>query len=145
MAAITQDFQRSETVHDLRLTPIGVAAGVHVPKGAMAGSDVSGLAVNAADAAGLSFQGLAYRGFDNTAGPDGVIASVSERFLEADTNGAYSYPVQGAAPVVGQSALVVDNATVSADATPQNLLCGRFIKPDRARPGWWFVDHEAAF
>lgn len=142
MAAIRHSVQRSHTLHDLRLTPYGVARGELIPDGAMVCLNAQGLAVNAADDPSLVFAGMAYRGYDNSEGPDGFVGQHSERFVEVENNGPWAYDVTGPPPVAGADAFVVDNATVSADAKAYSLKAGVFTRPHTG--GQWFVDHEKA-
>ena len=141
---LTADKQRSKALHTLRLVPLPVAAGEVIFVGALVCTDATGVAVPAADAAGTVFQGVAHRGFDNSAGADGDLSGPlsQQRYCEVDQNGPYSFAVDGAAPISGDTALVVDDDTVSAAATVNSLACGRFTEPDPAQAGNWFVDVE---
>jgi len=144
MTALTSDFQRAKSIHDLRLTALPVKAGSAVYTGALTCTETaSGLAVPGSDSVGLTFQGVAHRGFDNSSGTDGVVdATNSTRYCEVDDNGPYSFPIQGSTPLAGQDAFIVDDNTVSADATVQNIRCGKFRQPDGLNTGWWLVDLE---
>lgn len=147
MPPLTKDVQRSKTLHQLRLTPVPVKAGEVIFEGALTCvQDADGLAVPGADAAGLTFVGVAYRGFDNTDGADGVVDGLSsKRYAELDNNGPWSYAVAGTAPNrAGQPVFIVDDNTVSVDATVNNVKCGETVEPDPDGSGNWLIDIEKA-
>lgn len=147
MAALVKNAQRSHKLHDLRLVALPVKAAETIFAGALVCTEpATGLAVPGADTAGLVFQGVAYRGFDNGAGADGVVTGShgSVRYCEVDQNGPWSFAVSGATPKPGQDALLVDDNTVSAGATTNSIKVGRFVEPDALQQGAWFVDVERA-
>lgn len=134
MTAITASFQRHNQVHDLQLSAYPVTAATNIPTGAIVCLNAAGTAVNGAEAAGLSFAGVAYRGYDNSAGLVGVISAsdplANARVVEVDRAGVYSFAIDGAAPVAGQIAYLVDNNTVSATAGANSIIVGTFTQPD---------------
>jgi len=146
MTALAANAQRSKALHDLSLLPLPVTAATVIYDGALTCTTAAtGLAVPAADAAGLIFQGVAHRGFDNAAGAAGVVDGLSsERYCEVDTAGPYSFAVTGDPPTPGVAAFAVDDNTVSIDPGTNNLQVGHFTEPDPDGSGDWFVDIGSA-
>lgn len=146
MTALAKNAQRSHKLHNLRLVALPVKAAETIFAGALVCTDANGLAVPGADAAALTFQGVAYRGFDNAEGANGVVdgSHGSVRYCEVEQNGPWSFAVDGATPKAGQDAFLVDDNTVSADATTNSIKVGRFVEPDALSSGAWFVDVERA-
>ncbi len=144
MAALTSNVQRSVVAgKPQRLVPLPVAAGQTIYNGALVCVDANDLAVAGIDAAGLVFMGIAYRGFDNALGSDGD-ALTKQRVAEIDVATIASYAIQGSIPKAGQRAFLVDDNTVSADPTANNVDIGIFTEPDDLQIGRWFVDHLLA-
>ena len=139
---LTGDIQRSSTTgRQTVLVALPVLGGATLYTGALICSNANGLAIPGADAAGLTFQGVAFRGMDNSGGADGVMdGPFPERTADIDTALIYSFPFQGTTPKPGDRALVVDDATCTVDATTNNIDCGRVTEPDPGKSGWWFVD-----
>jgi hypothetical protein len=144
MPNLTKDIIRNHNVHTPQLLPLPVAAWFVIFANAIVATDANGLAVPGADTAGYTIQGVAYKGFDNSDGPDGVLGSGNQfgaaRYVQVDQAGEWEFPILGAAPKPGQNAYVVDDNTVSAANTGNNLKLGRFTRP--GNDGGWFVDIE---
>lgn len=98
----------------------------------------------ASDTLNHVFAGMSVDELDNTSGADGVVNATTpaERSVRA-SDGELAFPYAGTAPKTGQDALVVDDATVSADATTNNIKCGEFTRPG-PYTGWWFVRLDKA-
>lgn len=145
MANLAKDTIRGHNVHTPQLLPLPVKAGSVLYANAIVATDANGLAVRGADTAGLTVQGVAYKGYDNSGGADGVLTGGDQfdaaRYVQVDQVGEWEFAVSGAAPKPGQSAYVVDDNTVSAAATVNNLKLGRFTRPGNVA-GSWFVDIE---
>jgi hypothetical protein len=145
MANLAKTVVRNHNVHTPQLLPLPVKAGAVLFGHAIVATDANGLAVRGADTAGLTIQGVAYRPFDNTGDADGVLTSSVDqfdaaRYVQVDQVGEWEFAVSGASPKPGQPAFVVDDNTVSAAATNNNLKLGRFTRP--GNDGGWFVDIE---
>lgn len=141
---LTKDLIRNHSTHAPQLLPLPVAADAVLFANAIVATNVNGLAVRGTDTAGLIIQGVAYKGFDNTDGANGVLGSGNQfdaaRYVQVDQVGEWEFAVSGPAPKPGQNAFVVDDNTVSAAATINNLKLGRFTRP--GNDGGWFVDVE---
>ena len=137
---LTQDVVRSHAVHTPLILAVPAKANAVLFAGAITALD-AGFAVPASDAAGLLIVGVNQTSLDNTGGANGVIVGGdghgSERFVEVDRDGMWEFAVAGTAPVAGQNAFVVDDDTVSADATVNKLRLGQFIEPGLY--GGWMV------
>jgi hypothetical protein len=145
MAVLTSDTQRNEKLHRSQLLAIPVAADTAIWTGAIVCTNAAGLAVPGADAAGLAPHGVTHRGFDNRGGAAGTIPGSSnlfgaERFVQVDTAGEWEFLVSAGAPKPGGAAFIVDDNTVSANATNNNLKIGTFTRA--GNQGGWFVDVE---
>jgi len=144
--ALARNIQRQLTVHDPQLVPLAVAAATTIYEGALTATNASGLAIPGADSAGITFMGIAWRGYDNSGGSAGTMGGTAfnafdaVRYCEVDVEGEWEIKFTGTTPKPGQLAFVVDDDTVSAAATTNNIPCGRFTKP--GTPGYWFVDIE---
>lgn len=139
---LTQDGTRTHLVHKEYHLPLPVKAAVHVFRHALVCVDAAGLAVPAEDLAGYISAGIAVEGFDNTAGQNGVVSGTSlgsARFIHVDTEGEWELQTDGATPKALQLAYAVDDETVSAEATENSVVVGRFTRPGHAA-GWWFVN-----
>jgi len=144
MTALTTHAQRSAALHMIRRTPYPVKAGASIWDGALVCLE-NGLAVPGSDTAGLEFVGVAYAGYDNADGADGVVdGHSSARYCEVDDNGPWSFVFQGTTPKPGDDAFLADDNTATVDATTANIKIGKVTEPDpdTNRPGWWFVDLE---
>ncbi|HEX6863748.1 MAG TPA: hypothetical protein VF414_13065, partial [Thermoanaerobaculia bacterium] len=99
MANQTKDLIRNHTVHTPQLLPLPVKAGSVLFANAIVATDANGLAVRGADTAGLTIQGVAYKGFDNTDGANGVLNAGSqfdaERYVQVDQAGEWEFAVSG--------------------------------------------------
>lgn len=117
MTALTQGYDARR--RDGALIAYPVAAGGHIFKGGLVAVAASGYAVPAADAAGLTFVGVAYEEGDNRGG---VAGGRTVRVLKT---GVYTYPKAGASLAdMGKTVFVVDDATVSTAATGNALAVG---------------------
>lgn len=139
--ALVADTMRHTTTVSHRLAAVPVKAATVIYAGGGVCTDANGLAVPAADAAGLVSVGLARYGYDNTTGSDGVISDDSERFVEVDTGAVASYTVAGGTPGAGRLAYWVDDDNVSADPGVNAVVAGRFVQPNPLKSGHWLVDH----
>lgn len=96
-----------------------VAAGGHVFKGGLAAVAASGFIQSAADAAGLTFIGVAYEDGDNRGGAAGA------RTVRVLKTGVFTYTKAGATMAdIGRTAFAVDDATVATAATGSSLAVG---------------------
>ena len=94
---------------------------VLIPKGALVNINAAGYAVNATDAAGETFAGVAYETVDNSAGAAGardirVLSTGTFVFVDGGGNGAITD--------VGAQFSIVDNQTITDAATTNNLKAG---------------------
>jgi len=145
MANLTRNVIRNHNIHTPQLLPLPVRAGAVLFGNAIVATDEDGLAVPGADDANLTIQGIAHKPFDNAGGADGVLASSAdmfdaERYVQVDQAGEWELAVSDGTPLPGQAAYVVDDNTVSAEDTNNNLRLGRFTRP--GNDGGWFVDVE---
>ena len=145
MTALTRDTQRAFGIHQEQHLPLPVAAGTAVWAGALVATNAAGLAVPAADTAGLTVHGICRTGYDNRGGAPGTLGtaadySAAQRFVRVDHQGEWELAVTGALPRPGQLALALDDNTVTAAPTANNIPAGRFTRP--AGPSTWFVDVE---
>jgi hypothetical protein len=142
MSFLTADAHRMHSVHQPQFLPLPVKGGARIYLNAITCTDANGFAVPGADAAGLRFQGVAWKPFDNTLGADGTLGNTfnafgAKRYVEVDSQGEWEFPFTGAIPKPGDNAYIVDDNTVST-ATANSILLGKFTRP--ASPGKWFVD-----
>jgi hypothetical protein len=142
MTALTSDAHRLHSVHQPQFLPLPVKAGARLYLHALVCTDAAGFAVRGADTAGLRFQGVAWKPFDNTLGADGTLGDTfngfgATRYVEVDTQGEWEFPFTGTTPKPGDNAFIVDDNTV-ATATTNSILIGKFTRP--GSPGKWFVD-----
>ncbi len=96
-----------------------------IPKGALVNINSSGFAVNASDAAGETFAGVAYETVDNSGGSAGdllVRVQTTGTFVFVDGGG------NGAQTDVGVAFNIVDNQTVTDAATSNNLRAGTAVE-----------------
>lgn len=127
MTALSQTYDARRKDGELIAYP--VAAGARVFKGALlAIAGATGLAQPAADAAGLTFAGVAYEGSNNSAGAGGAA------LVRVLKTGVFTYAKTGAAQTdAGKTAFVVDDNTVSTAPTTDNIACGIVVGvPDAA-------------
>jgi hypothetical protein len=94
---------------------------VLIPKGALVNISAAGYAVNATDASGETFAGVAYETVDNSAGLPGdkeirVLSTGTFVFTDGGGNGALTD--------VGVAFNIVDNQTVTDAATTNSLKAG---------------------
>jgi hypothetical protein len=142
--SLSASTQRSHSAHLPRIVPIPAKASAVIWSGAIVCTDAGGVAVPGADTAGLVPQGIAWRGIDNTGGADGSIAASSTaigsaRYVDVDDRGEWEFTVSAGSPKVGLPAFVVDDDTVSANATTNSLKIGTFTRPGLSATTW-FVD-----
>ncbi len=144
MAAITTPKQRRMGLHTFRKIGLPVKADTNIPAGALVVTDANALAENGTDNPAKTFQGVCTQGYDNRGGADGVVGdTASDRHIEVDRNGQWEITVSAGQPEPGASAYLVDNDTVSASATANNILVGTFAQP--GRPGSWYIDIQSSF
>lgn len=140
MTALTRSANRmTEGKHEqTNIVPVAADAIIFRSAIVMRESGASA-AVPGADTAGAVFLGIALEALDNTGGLDGTVTGTAyERAVSVSRIGEYAFAVDGATPKVGQVALIVDDNTVSADATSNNVACGKFTGP--APDARWWVD-----
>ena len=152
MAALTQNVMRRYKAHKRSLNIAPAAAGGEFFNGSYVCAK-GGLALPGADVPGLVPLGVLveplfpdnpdniHHHLDNRNGGPGVIQGhpeVAERVVRYDQIGEYSFAVQGSEPLVGSPAYLVDDNTVSFDATVNLIIAGHFTRP--APGGGWFVD-----
>jgi hypothetical protein len=145
MTALATDTQRQFGHHTVQVRPLPVAADTVIWVGSLTATNASGLAVPAADTAGLIVHGICRTGCDNRGGAAGTLGSdpdsmTAAQFVRVDCQGEWELVVTGAVPKPGQLAFAVDDNTVSAAATTNNIPVGRFSRP--AGPSTWMVDIE---
>lgn len=117
MTALAQAYDARR--RDGALIAYPVAAGGRIFKGGLVAVAASGFAVPAADAAGLTFVGVAYEEGDNR---DGAAGARKVRVLKT---GVYTYPKAGASPTdMGRTVFVVNDGAVSTAATGSTLAAG---------------------
>lgn len=142
MSVLTADAHRMHSVHQPQFLPLPVKGGARIYLNAITCTDANGFAVPGADTAGLRFQGVAWKPFDNTLGADGTLGDTfnafgAKRYVEVDAKGEWEFTFAGATPKPGDNAFIVDDNTVST-VTTHSILLGKFTRP--ASPGKWFVD-----
>jgi len=145
MAALAKDTQRTFALHQPQILGLPAAAGAKLFVGALTATDASGLAVPASDTAGLTVEGVCRQGLDNTDGAAGSLGTAEDysdavRFVRVDAQGEWLFTVSAGTPLPGGTAFVVDDNTVSASATTNNIPAGKFTRPYGASA--WFVDVE---
>ncbi len=117
MTALAQGYDARR--RDGALIAYPVAAGGRVFKGGLVAVAASGYAVPAADAAGLTFVGVAYEEGDNRGGAAGA------RKVRVLKTGVYTYAKVGASPAdMGKVVFVVDDGAVTTAATGSNVAAG---------------------
>lgn len=98
---------------------------VLIPKGALVNISAAGYAVNATDASGETFAGVAYETVDNSAGLAGdkeIRVLTTGTFVLVDGGG------NGAVTDVGAPFNIVDNQTVTDAATTNSLKAGTCVE-----------------
>lgn len=144
MAPLTASKQRTAKVLDSQYVAVPVNSGSVIFAGAIVCREAAtGLAVPGADTAGLVPLGVSVDELDNTSGADGVVSgSGGERFIRVDVQGEQEFALEegSSTPVIDGFAYIVDDDTVSADATTNELILGKFTRP--GPDGGWFVDLE---
>jgi hypothetical protein len=145
MAPLAQDSQRTFAHHTGQILALPAAAGAVLYAGALVAANSSGLAVPAADTAGLTVQGVCRSGLDNASGSAGTLGTSGDflnavRYVQVDAQGEWLFTVSAGTPKPGATAFVVDDNTVSASATTNSIPAGKFTRPYSAST--WFVDVE---
>ncbi len=142
MAPLVANTQRPQMAHTPEFLALPVKADTIIHSGALTCTDAAGLAVPGTDAADFNFHGVAWEGFNNTGGSDGVLGISPARYCRVDKIGRWRFAVTGTTPKPGQDALIVDDDTVTADATANNIVCGEFDRPAEDGSTDWYVDIE---
>lgn len=96
-------------------------AAVKIPKGALVNINSSGYAVNASDASGDTFAGVAYETVDNSGGSPG------DKEIRVETTGTFVFVdsgANGAQTDVGVEFKIVDNQSVTDASTTNNIKAG---------------------
>lgn len=140
MTVLAASVQREckDHVQQVNVVPINATSVVYAGSLVMREA-ATGVHVPGADTASCDFSGVALEELDNTSGADGTVSGTAiARAIRVDRVGEYAFAVDGATPKVGQTALIFDDNTVSADATSNSIACGKFTRP--APGGGWFVD-----
>lgn len=144
MAPLTASKQRTSKVLDSQYLAVPVNAGSVIFAGAIVCREAaSALGVPGADTAGLVPLGVAVDELDNTNGADGEVNGADGvRYVRVDVQGEYEFPLEegSTTPLPDGFAYIVDDDTVSADATTNELILGKFTRP--GPDGGWFVDIE---
>jgi hypothetical protein len=146
MTALAARTQRQFALHTANFIPLPAAANAVIFVGALVATNSSGLAVPAADTSGFTVQGICRRtAIDNTGGSAGSLGSSPSaldavRYVEVDAHGEWEFAVSAGTPKPGTAAFVVDDNTVSASATTNSIVAGKFTRPASANS--WFVDVE---
>lgn len=116
---------RTDSRSDGRIKAFSQAAG-KVWKNGLVSINSAGFLVAASDSAtDLAFAGVAYEGYDNTAGTAGGVKT------RVWTEGEYTFAFAGGGATqakVGLPALIVDDQTVQTAATTNNIKCGTIIE-----------------
>jgi hypothetical protein len=145
MPPLTQDTQRIWAVHQPQILPLPAAAGAVLFVGALTATNAAGQAVPASDTAGLKVQGVCREGLNNSFGAAGTLGTTADytdavRYVRVDTQGEWLFEVSAGTPTPGAQAFVVNDNTVSATPTVNNIPAGKFTRPYSATS--WFVDLE---
>lgn len=145
MSAQSGPVQRNHSMHTPHLLPLPVKASAVIYENAIVCTDANGVAVPGSDTANLVPHGVAHTGYDNTGGADGVVPADTNnfgwlRYCQVDTVGEWEFAVSAGSPKAGGSAFIVDDNTVSANATTNSLKIGTFTRP--GNEGGWFVNVE---
>lgn len=145
MPPLTQDTQRTWALHQPQILPLPAAAGAVLFVGALIATNAAGQAVPATDTAGLKVQGVCREGLNNSFGAAGTLGTTADytdavRYIRVDTQGEWLFEVSGGTPTPGATAFVVNDNTVSAAPTANNIPAGKFTRPYSATS--WFVDLE---
>jgi hypothetical protein len=111
MAAATADREAKRS--EGKLKAYGVAASTAIRKGTLVGLNASGYLVSMADAANLTFVGVAYEGVDNSSGANG--ARQARVYKEGEFEFAYGGG-DAAVAKLGNEVFAQDNQTVDEDA-----------------------------
>lgn len=120
MAAATIDRDTPRRENDLVTLP--VAANTHIPAGVLTARGAGGVAVNAADSAGLRVIGRASHSADNRGGATGAVTIDIDRGVFLYDNDTGGSPLTAAS--VGESCYVQDNQTVSGATGSHAVLAG---------------------
>lgn len=130
MAALTADRQ---TPHkgEGKVQELPVAASTVIYKGSIVSINSSGYAIPGADTASTIVAGIATKGADNSSGSNG----------DVKVDVLYEVRVKLAGQTLAQADLgaplfVVDDQTVDASATTNNIPCGRLAEFVGASEGW---------
>lgn len=134
MAALAED--RSTEEREGRYRTYKVKGGVKIYAGSMACVDANGLAVPAADTAGLIFVGRAESQIDNTAGSDGDLTITVRR-------GTFNWGATGLTDAnVGDAVFVLDDQTVGISSGSVNKVFAGVISEVVSATSAW-VEQDA--
>lgn len=133
--ALTEDIIRTSAGAPLLTQAIPVNAAAVIYNGALVSIDGDGMAVAATTTATQKVAGVAIKGYDNTDGADGSLATPPARYCKVQ-RGLFSFAVAGT-PIAGASVYVVDDDNLTTVAG--NVMAGTLWEPDPDISGNWFV------
>jgi hypothetical protein len=133
MTDLAANFNRPSAGQLPYIQPLPVKDGENILRGALVAIDGDGLAVEAADTAGLKVAGVCVKEYDNTDGLDGTLAPAA-RWCQVQ-RGLWSFAVAGT-PIAGASVYVVDTDNLTTVAG--NVAAGTCWEPDPDTTGNWF-------
>lgn len=134
MAPLAQNKNRQALGSPGFIQALPVKDGENIYGGALVLVDSDGLAVEAANTAGLKVGGVAETGYDNTDGVDGTVVP-GERYCRVERRCTRSFPVAGS-PVALAPVFVVDDDHLTTVAG--NVPAGICIEPNADISGEWF-------
>jgi hypothetical protein len=158
MTALAKNYARPHKLHERAVNLAPVNAGSKIYVGAyLCREGASGVVVPGADTAGLVPLGVVVESmfpddpdlarvaaYDNTNGADGTVdGDEGQRAVRYDDAGQYAFVVSAGTPVVDAVAYLVDDNTVSANATTNSIVAGIFKRPAPNGPSgavFWYVD-----
>ncbi len=118
MTATTTDRETNRSDGKLKSMKM---SNVKIPKGVLTCIDTSGHVTNGADTEGFLFAGVSYEMADNSAGSAGA------REIRIEKTGEHTFAYNGGdadQSIVGKECYIVDNQTVDALATTNDIKCG---------------------
>ena len=137
MAAATKNHDTGRSEGKLKAYKMGA---VKIFRGTLVRLDATGFAVPATDAATGVFAGVAYEQVDNSTGAAGA------KSIRVVKDGEYEFAVTGAFTQagVGNSAFVSDDQTVSAVATVNSFVAGKFAEFLTSTKGRIRIDNQVS-